>query len=501
MDSYSKTEVIPKDCYQFIDICVSWIDHTIDPANFIYLKNSKNSSNQVQRIFINNFNEFVITTPLIQQIEKYLKSLATSNKFILFESGIDRLKEIIESKKSIIDAHLLPSIFNVYFRTLMLHNLSSEEKKKPSFILSHSKFISDHIDQINSLDINQIPNVERQICELIRKAAPSEAVVGLYNSLKEQFCITNLKLIFNLISYDEYIKLQQIALNTDKDKLLKILESNTIESIANSLTFIKDENAFVQLIDYLTDKTEINQAKQIVSSKVSQAFSQIQHHPTNHPHDTFILRGLSALKSNDWIAQDKTNFNVFLNTRLQLLFPQGQNDIAINYCIEGMRNQMPIIQNYFINNGQPNLNSVHIFNLFIERINEPSLAVGLENTVICENILRISTANNLQDKVLNKLKFDYIVSKIDSFIYNNLSWLLELLKQYDFRKAQSIDISVLNNFERSILEKYFTSFPALIYQHYETILAQIKDEGNKNHFIEKTLEYFRANHIAKYPSY
>jgi len=497
LETYNnKPDIVPKDCYQFIDICVSWIDHTIDPANFIYLKDSKNSSNQVQRIFINNFNEFKITAPLIQQIEKYLKLLNSSNKFILFEAGIDRLKEIIESKKDEVEAHFLPEIFKVYFRTLMLHDLSLAEKKRPSFILSHSKFISDHISQINGLDINQIPSVEKQICEFIRKTEPSESVVGLYNSLKEQFNTVNLKLIFNLINYEEFIKLHQIALNTEKDKLLKILELNTIETLANTLTFIKDEKLFVQLLDHLGDKVEINPTKQIVSSKISHAFSQIQSHPANHPYDNFILKGLSTLKSDDWKAADKTNFNAYLNARLQLLFTHGQNDIAINYCIEGIRNQIPIVQNYFAATGQPNLNATNIFTPFIERVNEPALIIGLEDAVIRENILRISTANNLQAKVLEKLKFDFIVSKIDSLIYNNLSWLIELFKQYDLRKAQSIDIGLLNNFEKSILEKYISTFPELIYPQYEVILAQIKNGDNKNYFIEKAIEHFRANHVA-----
>ncbi len=500
LENYNgKLDIVPKDCYQFIDNCVSWIDHTVDPANFIYLKNSKNSSNQVQRIFIDNFNEFKITTPLIQQIEKYLSNLKTSNRFILFESGIERLKEIIESKNNEIEEHLLPDLFQVYFRIIMLHNSSETENKKQSFFLSHSNFIAKHIEKINTLDLNLIPNIEKQLCELIRKAEMSENVIELYNSLKNQFDINNIKLIFDKITYDEYIRLHQLAINTNKEKLITVLTPHTIEAIANTLSFNKDENLFIQLIDYLNDSDKINPTKLIISSKISQTFGQIQSHPSSHPYDNFILKALSALNSSDWSETDKNNFNTYLDARLQLFFTQGQNDLGINYCIEGIRNGIPIVQNYFVANGQPNLNGQNIFTPFIERVNEPVLEIGIDNAGIRDNILRISSAYNIQSKVFEKLNFDFIQRKIDLLIYNHAHWLIDLLKQYDIRKAQNFDVNLLDAFEKNVVEKYILTFPDLIYSQYVAVLDQLKNDQNKNHFIEKAVEHFRISPVANAP--
>lgn len=497
LETYNnKPEIVPKKCYQFIEICVSWIDHTVDPANFIYLKKSNNSSNQVQRIFIDEFNEFKITTPLIQQIEKYLRTLKTSNRSILFESGIERLKDIIESKSSEIEEHLFPEILKVYFGILMLHDSSEAENKKQSFFLFHSSFIAKHIEKIKSLDVNLIPAVERKVCELIRETGASEDILKLYNSLKDQFDINNIKLIFDKVTYDEFIRLQQLALNTNKEKLITLLTPHTIEAIANGLIFNKEENLFIQLMDYLEGVEELNPTKLIISNKVSTLFGQIHTQPTVHQYDNFILQALSTLKKTDWSDTDRNNFNSYLSARLQQLFPQGQNDPAINYCIEGIRNGIPIIQDYFVANGQPNLNAQNIFLPFIERINEPVLKIAILDPPLRENILRISTAYNLQGKVLEKLNFEFVQQNLDLLIYNNPNWLLEMLKQHELLSTQVAAPLLLDAFEKNVIDKYITTIPELIYSQHVAVLGQIKNMKNKNYFLEKAVEHFRGSPVA-----
>ncbi|MBA3704372.1 MAG: hypothetical protein H0W84_00285 [Bacteroidetes bacterium] len=485
---------VPPECFRFVDNCISWIDHSIDPANFIYLKDTKNSSTQVQRIFIDGFNEFNITSALIQQFGNYFQSLNSTNYFILYESGIERLKEIIELKKGEIDEYLLLELFKVYFKNILIHSRSAIQNKKRTYILSHSKFISDHIQLINRIDINQKPDVEREICGVLRNNGPSEDAKNLYTSFKDQFSIANLKLIFNQISYDEFIKLHPFTIITDKDKLLKIFEIGNIETIANQISFNRDESSFINLVHYLISKSEIIPTRKIVSSKIILMFTQIQNHPNDHPYDPFILNGLFVLDSHCWEQNEKSTFNTLLNARLNLLVRNGSINPVVNYSIEAIKNEIPCVENMFAPTGQQNLNALNVFTPFIDRITETALIVGVENDIIKNHIIKIACSYNLESKVIAKLNFHYLQSKLDLLVFDHLNWLSELLKQHELRGAEITDPSLLDGFEKSVIEKYILLHPNLIYEQYQALLPLIKSDTNKNYYIEKSVEHFRSKH-------
>ncbi|MGZ6554740.1 MAG: P-loop NTPase fold protein, partial [Bacteroidia bacterium] len=426
-ETFKGNTSIPSDAYQFVERCAGWIDHSIDPAIFIYLKNSNSSGNRIQKIFIEKLSDFVLNSALISQMERYLNNLVATGKYILFEDGIQRLKEIIEAQPTTLDTHILEEVFKLYFRMLSKHNTFTYDNKKQSFFITHAKFIANNVDQIKKLERNQIAPIERQICQAIRSAGANAEMKELYNSIKESFAITNLRLIFNQINYDEFIRLQQLTLLTPSDKLSKLVSNVDLESIANSISFNRDESPFMQFLSYGKEVQEYSKAKQITAAKVNESLSQITSHAAPHQYDPYIISGLKNLLPEHWTGNHKSNFNSYINTRLSVLFQHGHIDLAVKYSIEAIRNGAPSVDTYFAPNGQQNLNLQQNFNSLADQIDEAALLTAMNTPNLRGHFLRLANGYNLQQKILSKVPTAFYDNSLNTLYDGNLQMLVNLL--------------------------------------------------------------------------
>ena len=487
-----------EDCVYFVEKCSSWINHDIDPAIFIYLKDSKNSSTQVQKILLEDSDDFILTTSLIQQISQFVAITYSKGKILFFENSIERLKQIIEKRKAELPEKYLIELFKIYILNILNHQSSQNPSKNGSFFISHAKFISQNIDLVNKIDFNRINAVQENICDTLRKTGHNEDMEALYSSVIGKFHKPNLKKIFNQITNEEFKKITPFILLTDKDFIYQICEPKIIENIANDVNFQKDESEFLKILVHVLATSDSVDAQFITSTKFTQSIQQVVSHTQLHPHDTYVLNGLEMLPGLKWNSADKPNFDSYLNTRINVLFQHGQNDLAVNYCIQGLAHNGAHMIDTFAVNGNNNLGQKQFFNIFIQKITSKILVDSLSNVKLKDEILKLASNYNLSAIVLEKIEIQHLRNNLEFLSCNNIDWLLALLSIPESKRNEAVN-EKSDSFEKRVVDLYIKIYPELIYTKYEPVLPLIKELETQDLLIEKALDYFFKDQ-AKYNS-
>lgn len=495
--------VLAEDCIYFIEKCSAWINYDSDPAMFIHLKDSRNSGGKIQKILIEEDNNFVITYSLIQQINNFIRTQYFKQKYLFFQNSVNRLKEIIEKQQSELDEFLLIELFKAYIGNVVLHSQASYEGKNGSYVISHAKFISNNVELIRKIDFNNIDNVESEVCNTIRKVGFTDDVGRLYSNIVKTFSQQNLKKIFNQIANEDFKKFIPLLLLTDRTKVYDVCHPIIIENAVKQYNFLKEDKQFIDLLAHLVGLSESDGIERIIGTNLTAALPQFVNHGAAHPNDTLILNALETLGELRWNSQDKVNFDSYMNTRITILFQHGQNELGIRYCIQGLKYQATNAKNYFRHNPQiNNLNTQHIFNLLIQQISNKDLQGLWRFTEIKENIFRIASTNNLFSKVLEKVDIQYLRNNIQLFAYNHVNCLRDLLSVPLEKRDQSPNENSKDEmpFEEKVIDQYLKTYPALIFDNYNLVLDLVKSPALTDLIIEKALDSF-FNDYEKYKTH
>lgn len=492
-NTYKDNQAIPADAKQFIEVCLSWIDYSYDSSSFIFLKTSNSSYNYVERILNQGDQNVELSDSLVKQIEGYFDTLKTDKRLILFEAYIEQLKKILEIKIKEEESPTTLRLLQVYFKNIIWHKSNPTESKKQTYFVTHAPFIMSVSEMVSKLYKNFVPTVEREIASNIRANPGNAEMLALYKVISQTLPAEIQNLIFKDAKYEDLVPFKEHFKAIPADKVNKVLDIKTMEGIANAITFSRDESIFVDVISTLNGGVALKPSYEIISKKLSESLVPMHSHPGEHPHDNFILKGISCMTTDNWEAQAAQTYNSHLNARVNVLFQHGIVELALRHVIEAIRNNMQCVPSFFAANGTNNLNTQAVFQLWLSKTSEEIFIQAMNNDATKNEITRVAIHYGITDAVITKLNPQYLLENIDRLMINNQPWMISMIKYEGIVTADGNNEKI-NLLRDSVLAKYQAQFKDLIYPHYPTVIPLLGTERHRDGYVLNAIEYFKSDH-------
>ncbi len=480
----------PANFVPFLDTCIGWIDLEGNIADFIYFKDAKQTGGNVQKIIIDGNDDFILNVALIQDIDHFILSLLNDEKYILFDTAMSRVMNLLKKLISEDSKLMANELFKTYVKYIIKYDNMQFESKQPSCIISHSSFFLENTTLILTLHRNDISDFETHACKIIRQTGHNGVTANLFVTFLKQFNEKNIAKIFNDPAAEEWTKLYAFLNNCEVDVASKVIPHSFFQALFNSLTFGKEESNITQVLARFNNVLSLKSIRQPIGVKLEQAFAPIYSHQAHHPNDKFIIDGLKIFNKADFADNTKNTLTSYIHNRVNILITHGHIEQSVDYFITGMglhfAGLAPLIQTGNV------IAQLANFNLFIQKVPVDILESALEIQQFKDQIFATAKIHNVIPSVFQKLSDNFIKTKILFACYKDISCLNALLDDIKARRSRITDEELLK-IEDDILKEYAQPNHELIVGNFSEILSRLSLTKSKDFILETGFNYYKGD--------